>query len=79
MSDRRYRRDDAFLAEIARQYNAHVAARWPPTRAIAVAHGVSHGTAANWLVIARRRGFLHGISSAGLRHNYTRPDQPEHP
>lgn len=70
MADRRNRRDDAFLAEIARQYNAHVTAKWPPIQAIAVAYGVNRATAGNWVVLARRRGHRLELGASGLRHNY---------
>lgn len=63
------RLDDAFLAEIARQYNAHVAAEWPPIRAIAVANRITTRTAAHWIRICRARGFVIEPGDV-LQHHY---------
>jgi hypothetical protein len=61
------RRDQAFLTEIARQYNAHCAANWPPVRAIAVAYGVSHATATKWIAACRDAG-LYLANGHQVRH-----------
>ncbi len=63
------RLDAEFLAEVARQHNAHVAAGWPPVRAIAVAHQVPRATAAWWIARARKAG-LHLASGHGLQQHY---------
>lgn len=64
-----HRLDDAFLREIAREFNAHVSASWPPLRAIALSRGVGYGTAARWVGYCRDRG-MHLESAHGMRHHY---------
>lgn len=65
----RRRRDDAFYREIVRQHDAHVAAKWPPIRAIALANGVTWGTASNWITQARALGY-DVQHCTHLRHHY---------
>lgn len=64
-----HRRNAEFYEEITRQHEAHVAAKWPPLRAIAIAYGVTRGTASNWITQARALGY--DVSPCShLRHHY---------
>jgi hypothetical protein len=63
------RRNRAFYEEIARQHRAHVAAGWPPIRAIALANGVHEKTASNWITAARALG-CDVPRCSGMRHHY---------
>jgi hypothetical protein len=63
------RHSPEFLAEITRQFNAHVDADWPPVRAIAVSYGVEQESAARWVRECRAAG--HVLEPAGgLRHHW---------
>lgn len=61
MSRRVWRRrsvNTELLEEVAAFYREKVAAGLPPTALLAVAFGVSHGTAGRWVVAARKAGIL---------------------
>lgn len=58
--------DDAFLADITRQYREHVAAGTMPAPAIAAAENVPVRTVHRWIYEARKRGMLPPGTPPGL-------------
>jgi hypothetical protein len=66
---RKQRLNADFLMEFAREWNAHVAAGWPPIRAMAVSREATEAAVVSWASECREQGF--SLESAvGLRHHH---------